>query len=356
MRRDILVGYILLVCLMTTTCLVTYKLMDKSTYAIKDKDNKTEEVISDSYNKNKTASIRINYDDNYQLKKYYNENNLDKKIVDFSNCLHTYVSIDNLSDSIKNSIKKLENYYSADETHFSFYYLDLNTSFSVSYNETQPIFGASTMKAPFIIYVYKQASLGNIDLDEKLTYTANFYSTGSGVIQGHKIGGQYSVRDLCYYAINDSDNIAYRMLASRFGISNARTFWEEQGVKSIYHNDVLFSEITALDAGKIMKYLYDFSLEDNTYGKELMNYFTNALYFFIPKDGLVMAHKSGWAGFAIHDFTIKFDDNPYVLIVMSKRGEMEYEEFFNTTSSMISDIHHNFWNANINHCIKEFRG
>lgn len=348
MRKDIIIGYFLLIILMTTTCLVTYKIMDKHSYAMDDK----KQVLDDKLESN----VKIDYDSNYELKKYYNDNNLDKRIVDFSNCLHSYIDINNMGDNINNKIKELEKFYNDDDTNFAFYYMDLNTSFSVSYNAEQPIFGASSMKAPFIIYVYKQASLGNINLDEELTYTANFYSGGSGVLQNREVGGKYSVRDLCYYAINDSDNIAYRMLTSRFGISNARNFWVEQGVNSIYHNDVIFSEITAKDAGKIMKYLYDFSLEDDKFGKELMNYFTNALYFFIPKDGLVMAHKSGWAGYAIHDLAIKFDDNPYVLIVLTRRGEMEYESTFNNTSRLISDIHKSFWDSNINHCISEFKG
>lgn len=352
MKREIIIGYLLLIILMTTTCFVTYKIMDKKTYAVDEDLSK----IGDGNEYVKSSSnVSVNYDDDYELKKYYNDNNLDKKIVDFSNCLHSYMSIDNLSETIKNDINELEKYYNDDDANFAFYYLDLNTSFSVSYNATQPIFGASSMKAPFIIYIYKQASLGNIDLDEELTYTANFYSTGSGVLQNREVGGKYSVRELCFYAINDSDNVAYRMLTSRFGIGNAREFWEKENVNSIYHNDVIFSAITAEDAGKIMKYLYDFYVEDEKYGKEIMEYFTNALYYFIPKDGLVMAHKSGWAGYAIHDLAIKFDENPYILVILSKRGEIEYNSLFTFTSDKISDIHHNFWNENINNCVNKFK-
>ena len=345
MRREFLIGYFLFIIIMISTCSITYSLFNNR---IND-DNNFSEI-----NNKKESSVVINYDENYELKKYYNEVNLDKKIVDFTNCLHSHISYDNLSNDIKDNILDLEDYYNSDDNNFAFYYLDLNTSFSVSYNDNQPIFGASTMKAPFVIYIYKQASLGNIDLDEKLTYTSNFYSSGSGVLQNEEFGGEYSVRELCYYAINYSDNVAYRMLTDKFRVSNARKFWEENNVNSIYHNDAIFSEITASDAGKIMKYLYDFSLENDTYGKELMNYFTNALYYFIPKDGLVMAHKSGWAGTAIHDFAIKFDDNPYVLIILSKRGEIEYESLFKYTNEKINLIHKSFWNNNINYCLDSF--
>ena len=127
------------------------------------------------------------------------------------------------------------------------------------------------------------------------------------------------------------------------------------GVNSIYHYNVLFSDITAKDAAYIMKYLYDFSLEDNEYAKELINFFTEALYNFIPKDGLVMAHKSGWANTSIHDMSIKFDENPYILIILSKRGETEFQSLFDFTSKKIAEIHNIFWNENVDYCLKEFK-
>lgn len=354
MNKKFMIKYVLLILLMTSTCFITYKVIAK----VIDTDKKSEKVSINEENLNEekiSTKVNINYNDNYELKKYYNENNLDKKIVDFSNCLHSYISVENLDSNTKNLIKELEDYYNSDDNNFSFYYLDLNTGFSISYNETQEIFGASVVKAPFIIYLYKQASLGNINLDDELVYTSDFYYGGSGVMKNHEIGGSYSIRELCYYAIIESDNIAYKMLATKYGIANAREFWNKLDVNSIYKYDAMFSTITAIDGGKIMKYLYDFSLEDDVYGKEIMSYFTSALYNFIPKDDLVMAHKSGWSGTSIHDMAIKFDDNPYILIVFSKRGEMEFESLFNFTSDKISSIHNLFWDANINYCINEFK-
>lgn len=353
MNKNFIIKYVLLILLMTLTCFIAYKVIAKVN---EDSDinnvNKDEQT---TYEEKLNPKVSVNYDENYELKKYYNENNLDKKIVDFSNCLHSYVSADNLDDNIKNVTSELERYYNEDDNNFAFYYLDLNTGFSIGYNEKQPIFGASVMKAPFIIYLYKQASLGKINLDDELVYTSNFYSGGSGILQNQAVGGTYSVRKLCYYAIVESDNIAYKMLASKYGIGNARDFWNELGVNTIYKNDVLFSSISAIDGGNIMKYLYDFSLEDEVFGKEIMNVFTTALYNFIPKDGLVMAHKSGWASTSIHDMAIKFDDNPYVLIVFTRRGEMEFQSVFDFTSEKIGLIHKYFWDSNINYCINEFK-
>lgn len=348
MNKNFMIKYFLLIFLMTFTCFTAYKVIAKihsenqigGKYAYEEKDS---------------TKINVNYDENYELQKYYNENNLDQKIIDFSNCLHSYISIDNLDDNTKSIISDLENYYNKDYNNFAFYYLDINTGFTIGYNENQEIFGASVIKAPFIIYIYKQASLGNINLNDKITYTEKFYHGGSGIMKNKPFGDSYTVRELCNYAITHSDNIAYKMLADKYGINEAKKFWNELEVNSIYTYNSLFPNITAKDGGMIMKYLYDFSIDDELYGKEVMNLFTSALYNFIPKDDLVMAHKSGWAGASIHDMAIKFDDNPYILIVLSRRGEIEYQSLFNYTSEKVASIHKLFWNTNINHCINNFK-
>ena len=347
-NRSFFIRYCCLIVIMVFTCFVSYKVMAS---VIDKKDNSTLTVNENKLDDN----VLVNYEENYELQKYYNDNNLDQKIVDFSNCLHSYMSteVKNNSD-INYLVTELENYYNSDSNNFAFYYFDLNTGFSVSYNKDQKIYGASVLKAPFVIYIYKEASLNNVNLDEKMTYTKDFYTGGSGIIQNEEFGKVYSIKDLCYYAIVESDNIAYKMLASRFDINDVKDFWNKLNVNSIYENNVLFSSINATDAVKIMKYLYDFSLE-NDYGKELMSVFTTAKYNFIPKDGLIMAHKSGWANTSIHDMTIKFDENPYILIVLSKRGEIEFQSLFDFTSEKISKIHEIFWNENVNYCLNDFK-
>lgn len=351
MNKNFLIKYLCLIMLMTFTCFISYKVIAK---VIDDGDD-----IEDNYsvtNIDKSSKkVIINFDNNYELKKYYDENNLDKKLVNFSNCLHSYMSINSIDDEIKKEIEELENYYNMDNSNFSFYYQDINTGFSVSYNASQPIFGASVLKAPFIIYIYKLASEGKINLDEELEYTANYIRGGTGIMKDQKVGGKYSIRDLCYNSIVYSDNVAYSMLADKYKINNSKSFWNKLNVNSIYLNDDLFSDITADDMGIILQYLYDFSLENDIFGKELMSYFTSSITNLIPKYDRVIAHKSGWSGTAIHDASIVFDDNPYILIIFSLRGEIEYDSLFKFTSDKINLIHNNFWNSNVNYCINEFK-
>lgn len=107
-----------------------------------------------------------------------------------------------------------------------------------------------------MIYLYKKASTGEIDLNEKLLYNGNFY--------------------LINYTIHDSDNIAYAMLMNRFGRKNIYNYWKEKGTKNIFMYDAIWETTSANDAVIYMEELYKFYIENDEYGNKLMEYFKNA--------------------------------------------------------------------------------
>ena len=121
--KSFFIRYCLLIIVMIFTCFVSYKVM--ASVIDKDADGKVPVFLEEK----SEARALISYEDNYELQKYYNDNNLDKKIVDFSNCLHSYISTKvNENSNIKNLVSELENYYNSDSNNFAFYYLDINKS------------------------------------------------------------------------------------------------------------------------------------------------------------------------------------------------------------------------------------
>lgn len=206
-------------------------------------------------------------------------------------------------------ISKLNQLFQSNNNYFSFLYQDLYSGYTVSYNEESPIFTASTIKAPAMIYLYEEASKGKINLNEKLTYTSNFYSGGSGILQTKPVGTSYTIEQLIQYSIHDSDNIAYRMLMNHYGRKKILNYWQNLGTKNIYTLDTIWGVTSAKDASIYMKEMYRFSKENNTYGKRLLQYFKGAEWKLITnKDGTFnTANKGGWSGTAIHDVAIVFE-------------------------------------------------
>lgn len=266
-------------------------------------------------------------------------------INDLIRCYQDGINIDESNDDIREYIEKLDSLYKKSNKYFSFLYQDLYSGFTVSYNEDAPIFTASTIKAPSMIYLYEEASKGKVNLDETLTYTSKYYSGGTGVLKNRSVNTSYSVEELVGYTIHDSDNIAYRMLMDRFSRESMYEFWGSKGTKYIFSNDTIWGFVSAKDASIYMKELYRFYNEDREYGTRLMEHFKNASWKLVAdKNGRFnTANKGGWSGTAIHDIAIVFDKNPYILVVMSNLGEEEYSYLFQNTNKLVGSLHEAYW-------------
>ena len=275
-------------------------------------------------------------------------------ILDYIACYQEGINMDEVPQNISDQINKLKGLFDESQQYYSFYYQDLFSGFTVSYNEDSPIFTASTIKAPAMIYLYEKASAKEIDLNESLVYDGRFYSEGSGVLKSKELGTSYTVGELIYYAIHYSDNIAYAMLMNHFSKTDILAFWNNLGTKHIFTQNTIWGITSAKDASIYMKELYRFSKKNEEYGTVLMDYFKGSDWKMVTdKDGnFYTASKGGWAGTAIHDAAIVFDENPYILIVMSNTGESNYSYLFKNASEMVGDLHEEYWKYKVDTCKK----
>lgn len=268
------------------------------------------------------------------------------------NCIKSPLDINNLPDSINLVITEINNYYNQSNNYFAFKYKDIYTGFSVSYNEKQRIFGASTVKAPKDIYIYEMASLGKIDLGEKLTYTSKYYNSGAWQLKNKKYDTKYDIKTLANYSTVDSDNAAHNMLMDRFGRENMLNFWKEKGTNAVFTQRTNWGANSANDASIYMSELYKFYLENKEYGQELMNNFLNAHPKFITgKNDYKVANKSGWAGSSIHDVSIVFAENPYIVVALSNLGATgNYMSYFNKANNLAYKLHTEYWKYKMDVC------
>jgi len=290
--------------------------------------------------------------------KVYNNNNetIDKTtaLKEKISCYKKNISSDELPQNILEKIKKLNELYKSDINHFAFVYKDIQTGFTISYNESSPIFTASTIKAPAVIYLYEKVSKKEIDLEEKLTYTSNFYNGGSGILQNKEPNTKYTVKELLEYTIHHSDNIAYAMLMNRYNREDMYNFWNKLGTEHIFKYNTIWGYTSAKDATIYMEELYRFYLDNKEYGSVLMDLFKNSGWKMIAtKDGKYnTASKGGWSEESFHDAAIVFEKNPYILTIMSKTGESNYNYLFTTTNKLVGELHEEYWQHKESICEK----
>ena len=273
-------------------------------------------------------------------------------------CVNDKIDEEKLPDSIKDIINEINGYYNQSYNHFAFLYRDIYTGFTVSYNENQNIFTASTIKAPTDIYIYEMVSQGNIDLDDKLTYTGRYYNTGTGVLKNKSFNTKYSIRTLLEYSTVYSDNAAHNMLMDNYGRVNMLNFWKEKGTTAIFTGNDNWGVVNAHDASIYMQELYSFYVNNSEYGEEMMKNFMGAIPKFISgKNNYVVANKSGWSGTAIHDVSIVFANNPYIVVALSNLGQTDYYmSYFNKANDLAYRLHTEYWKYKMSECnnIKQY--
>lgn len=306
-----------------------------------------------SYDKNIDASVKIYSEENLSSNNY---NNAADNLI---NCINSKIDVDNIPDNIQNVINKINNFYNESSNHFAFAYKDLHTGFSVTYNESQQVFTASTIKAPTDLYIYEMASLGKINLDDEMTYTSNYFNPKSGKLKYNDFNTKYTVRELLRLSTVYSDNAAHNMLEDKFGRVNMLNFWKDKGTEYIFTQNTNWGVLNAHDAVIYMEELYKFYLNNETYGKEIMENFKNASPKFIEgKNNCLVANKSGWGNTSIHDVSIIFAENPYIVVALSTLGKTNiYNAYFDKVNDLAYELHTEYWKYKTESCnnIKQYK-
>ena len=186
---------------------------------------------------------------------------------------------------------------------------------------------ASSIKLPFISYVMTLADEGKIDLNTKLTYTANYKMDGTGIIQFAPIGTQYTIKELCELIIRYSDNVAYIMLLNHIGEAQFVQFLHELDPNS--PNNRVFS--TAHILSKAMMYVYE-RQEKSENIKLLYDWMQNSTFddgVAVGLPGVDVVHKTGWMPMytVSNDISlVKDKENPYYLTIMTVGYGEDYSE------------------------------
>lgn len=208
----------------------------------------------------------------------------------------------------------------------SVYYEDLESGYVYEHNTDTKYFGASLIKAPYCLYVLQLAEDGKCDLNETMTYTAQFYRGGTGIIQKQPYGTTYTIKTLVEYAIRYSDNIALRMLRHKFGTDAFKEFAEKLGVQDIEGiGYITNSSITAKDAAVYMNAIYDF-IETKENGALLKQYMLSTKNPMLTSS-YPLIRKYGWADASFHDMAIVDAPHPYILIVCTDHEDGTAADF-----------------------------
>lgn len=265
----------------------------------------------------------------------------------------------------------------------SVYYEDILTGYSFDYAASLKYDCASVVKAPYILSVLKAVAADEeaylaalklegkqpemIDTDEDgipdktvIEYSDPIYNLsdvviydsktmikeGSGKIKDMPDGTELTYFDFIKYALEYSDNIAYQQLKNRFGYERYYALGREVKANSIVWAPAV---MTAADAGKLFKAIYEFTEENEVYGQILIDSMSKANHTVIIPSAVSPTkalHKYGWDKDSYHDAAVVLNgDKPYVIAVFSDLdiGGNEVNIYLREIVKMINKLHNGFY-------------
>jgi beta-lactamase class A len=142
----------------------------------------------------------------------------------------------------------------------------LGSGETVCMNPDETFETASTIKVLIMVEAFHQIQQGRLSLGEPMTFTADHYVMGSGVLRDLTVGLTLSVRDVITLMIVVSDNVATNMMIDRLGRDQINRAAQRLGMsrtrllakldfESDANNDG-FGVSTPRDLGLLMERLY----------------------------------------------------------------------------------------------------
>ena len=256
-------------------------------------------------------------------------------------------SVNGFSTNITNEkvftqIKALENYCKELGNVGTFYFTDVNNEYFIQYNSDRVYRTQCTVKAPYVKSMLDYMEKNNIPLTTKI-YLKSGQKWNGHYLSNFKIGTGFTVGELMYYAIRNSDNTAYQMLFDHFGVSHFNENASKIG-SSLRLDSYIFGETSASNMAKHYIDIYNYNgKHKDVFFEHLSNSNTSPLIRNgIPKDVTVM-RKSGSGGNATigyHDCAIIMTEHPFILVIYtSVNKDRNYDKTpFSKIAEMVYNI------------------
>jgi beta-lactamase class A len=230
----------------------------------------------------------------------------------------------------------------------------------------KPFHAASTMKVPVMIELYRQASAGQLSLDEQLPIKNEFHSIVDGsvfqldpgddsdAVVYAAVGKTLSLRQLCEQMITVSSNFAANLLIERLGVENIRRTVTRLGadgmqvLRGVEDNKAfergMNNTTTARGLMTLMQKIAAGAAVNPTADAEMAailkrQQFNDAIPAGLPA-GTVVGHKTGTITKIHNDAAIVYGPEPYVLVVLV-RGLQDQK----ASAAVIASISHEVWAA-----------
>jgi len=217
---------------------------------------------------------------------------------------------------------------------------DLNTGATYAYNADRDFISASLIKLPIMVAIFKEFIDGNISFTEEYPLDDSCRVSGSGILKHKPNGSTYTVYELVYTMIAESDNTAARILTECIGYKRMNELFKSLGLKNTNISPQSFNLATGEITGESFTTPRDMAcLLEKIYDKQLFRRYLSEqmidilkltidrqrLNKYLPRT-FELAHKTGLLRGACHDAGIVFSPHGDYLICILTNANGHYQQ------------------------------
>lgn len=208
-----------------------------------------------------------------------------------------------------------------------YYYKNLVTGATESYQADMPLVAASVIKLPMMVEAFRQEEAGILDMDMKVAVRAADKVPPSGVLTLLHDGLEVTIRDLVVLMIVVSDNTATNLLMDILGIDNVNALLDSMGLTQTRLRRKMFdaeaaaqgltNTITAGEMGQLLERLYWGNIISPRACRAMMDILkdqqVNSKMPFRFSEAMAIAHKTGEDDGTTHDVGIVYASQPFIV-------------------------------------------
>lgn len=231
-------------------------------------------------------------------------------------------------------MKEIKRYLDTRIGEYSFYFEDIDSGYTYSFNEKATMPSASCIKLPIAMYILSEIQANRAALNEKVFITNEDKVNGSGII--FELDDRtYSIEELLKLMLIQSDNTATNKLIDIFGFDNINNAFKAMKLKDTClkrkmmdyksREKGLENVSSSFDLAYCLKLLYSQLYLNNEYSEMLLNILRRSqnrdkIPFYIPKrEWKCIGNKSGSLSGIENDASIfNIEKGNFVYVIMSK--------------------------------------
>lgn len=221
-----------------------------------------------------------------------------------------------------------------------FYYRDLKTGKSISYNEDNQFIAASLIKVPILVETLKQIEEGKLEKNRIVSVADSDKVPSCGALNYMHTGLEVTIQDLYTLMIILSDNTATNIMINILGMDNINKTMHDLGLTNIKLNRLLFDAeeqrkgkenyISPRDIGLLLEKIYNNEVINEEICGEIqrvlkMQLLNAKIPHLLPRN-VEIGHKTGEDTGITHDVGIIYSEDPFILCFTSNETDVPKAE------------------------------